>query len=375
MSNPDLLLAEGIAAAKAGARTTARQILAQAVRQQPYSVAAWLWLSSVLETPQGRAYCLQQVLDLNPHHRAAQKGLAVLEGLLPAPVVVARLAETEVETQSDVRTVARPRFYRQKRFWQGVVACLGIVALSLLGVLAYAVSAGGSENTGQMAQVAALAPTLAPRVTLRPTYTSTPRPTPAPTDTVTPTPTLTPSHTPTPTSTPTETPTETATATPTPTPRPIHQAAAPTRTPVPQPTLPPRTWDPRLADLGVRLEPAGVASGQFYWRLIEARWADEAESAGRHSIFVNLLGAQGGRAVGKPVLVQWADGQVVLIIEDRLATDWGTDFGMYNTLGSYAVSVGGAPSDRVVGLGLGTVDAPNFTVHTSFYLTFRLVCR
>jgi hypothetical protein len=373
MSNPDLLLAEGIAAAKAGARTKARQILAQAVRQQPHSVAAWLWLSSVLETPQGRAHCLQQVLDLNPHHRAAQKGLAVLEGLPPAPVIVARPAETKQETQADVKAVVRPKLYRQKRFWQGVVACLAMLALSLLGVLAYTVSAGGSENTGQMAQVAALAPTLAPRVTLRPTYTSTPHPTPAPTDTVTPTPTLTPSHTPTPTSTPTETPTETATATPTP--RPIRQAAAPTRTPVPQPTLPPRSWDPRLTGLGVRLEPAGVVSGQFYWRLVEARWADEAESEGRHSIFVKLLDGQGGRGVGRPVLVQWADGQVILTVEDRPATDWGADFGMYNTLGSYAVCVGGAPSDRVVGLGLGTAEAPNFTVHTSFYLTFRLVCR
>jgi hypothetical protein len=48
---------------------------------------------------------------------------------------------------------------------------------------------------------------------------------------------------------------------------------------------------------------------------------------------------------------------------------------MYNTLGSYAVSVGGAPSDRIVGLGLGTAEAPNFTIHTSFYLTFRLAYR
>ena len=125
----------------------------------------------------------------------------------------------------------------------------------------------------------------------------------------------------------------------------------------------------------MHLEPAVVAAGQRYWRLVEARWADEAQSAGRHSIFVNLLDAQGACAVGKPVLFQWADGQVVLAVEDRPATDWGADFGMYNTLGSYAVCVGGAPSDRVVGLGLGTADAPNFTVHTSFYLTFRLVCR
>lgn len=399
MNIADLLLAEGIAAAKAGAKGTARQILVQAVRRQPHSVEAWLWLSSVLSTPQGRAHCLQQVLDLNPDHRAARIGLAALEGLPPARAIVVRPAETKEEipaqpavpatpsTPSEpaapvaVKGVAQPGLLYRKRFWQGVVACLAVVALSLFGVLAYTVSAGGSDSTAQRAQIVGLAATLEPGATLRPTFTSTPSPSPAPTDTSTPPPTWTPSPTPTPTETATPAPTETATPTPTetatatPSRAVARQVPAPTRAPAPRPTLPPRNWDPRLEALGVRLEPAAVASGQRYWRLVEARWADEGQSAGRHSIFVNLLDAQGGCAVGQPVLVQWADGQVALIIEDRPATDWGADFGMYNTLGSYAVCVGGTPSDRVVGLGLGTADAPSFTVHTSFYLTFQLVCR
>jgi len=48
---------------------------------------------------------------------------------------------------------------------------------------------------------------------------------------------------------------------------------------------------------------------------------------------------------------------------------------MYNTLGSYSVNVGGAPSDRVAGMGLGTMEAPQFKIHTCFYLTFRWVYR
>jgi hypothetical protein len=48
---------------------------------------------------------------------------------------------------------------------------------------------------------------------------------------------------------------------------------------------------------------------------------------------------------------------------------------MYNTLGSYSVDSDGAPSDRIVALGLGTAETPNFTIHTSFYLTFRLAVR
>ena len=37
--------------------------------------------------------------------------------------------------------------------------------------------------------------------------------------------------------------------------------------------------------------------------------------------------------------------------------------------------VSGAPSDRIVGLGLGTADAPDYTIHTCFYLVFRPVYR
>jgi hypothetical protein len=118
-----------------------------------------------------------------------------------------------------------------------------------------------------------------------------------------------------------------------------------------------------------------VSEGQPYWRLVEARWSDEAQSAGKHSIFVEALDPHGGRAVGQPVIVRWAGGNAAIYVEDRPAPDWGVDFAMYNTLGSYSVNMGGAPSDRIVGMGLGTAEARNFTIHTSFYLTFRLVYR
>jgi hypothetical protein len=81
----------------------------------------------------------------------------------------------------------------------------------------------------------------------------------------------------------------------------------------------------------------------------------------------------GNRVVNQPVIVHWVGHSVILPVEDRPFPDWGVNFPMYATLGSYAVSVGGAPSDRVVGLGLGTASAPDFTIHTTFYLTFRWV--
>jgi hypothetical protein len=142
-----------------------------------------------------------------------------------------------------------------------------------------------------------------------------------------------------------------------------------------QPTPQPRRLDARLSQLRVRVEPASVSPGQPYWRLVEVRWTDERESAGKHSIYVEVWDSQGSRRLGQPVIVQWAGGTISLPVEDVPAPDWGVNFPMYNTLGSYAVHVGGAPSDRVVGLGLGTPETPDFTVHTCFYLTFRLSYR
>lgn len=402
MSADQTLLTKGIAAAKAGFKHTARELLTRVVRQNPQSEEGWLWLSAVLDTPQGRAYCLRQVLTINPGNRSAQLGLAALGKAQPAPSIIAgpppaaeqptlpslAVVPTPPPTPepvahqpaeplpaASVRTTSQPAatlpLTRRPRFWQVVVGCLVVIALSLVALLAYAsLSApGGADQAAMLASMAS--PTVGPAGTLRPTFTSTPTPTPTPTWTPTPTPTFTPI--------PTDTPAPTLTPTPipslTPTPRPARRQAAATSAPAPQPRapLPPLQWDGRLNLLGVRVERAAVAPGQPHWRLVEARWSDEKESGGKHSIYVEVRDPLGNRAVGQPVVVRWTGSSLNLPVEDRPPPDWGVNFPMYNTLGSYSVGVGGSPSDRVVGMGLGTPDAPAFTVHTCFYLVFRWV--
>ncbi len=61
--------------------------------------------------------------------------------------------------------------------------------------------------------------------------------------------------------------------------------------------------------------------------------------------------------------------------EDKPPTEFSANFPMYNTLGSYAVSIPGLPSDRIIGLGLGTPEQPDFTIHTNFFLTYQRVTR
>jgi hypothetical protein len=134
------------------------------------------------------------------------------------------------------------------------------------------------------------------------------------------------------------------------------------------------TWDPRLDELGVYVEPAQVTPGEPYWCLYEGRWANEEEAAGLHHIYLEAVDGQGSRVVGQEMVVEWPGGSVTLYTEDKPPPEYGANFGMDNVLGSYSARVGGGqPSDRVVGMGLGTPEKPDFTIHTCFFLTFKWV--
>jgi tetratricopeptide (TPR) repeat protein len=72
------ILQQGIAAARAGQQAQARQLLQEAIRRDPQSEAAWLWLSSVAKDNQERIFCLKQLLSINPSNENAIKGLKQL---------------------------------------------------------------------------------------------------------------------------------------------------------------------------------------------------------------------------------------------------------------------------------------------------------
>lgn len=430
------LLVEGIEAAQAGDRAKARRLLTQAIRRNPDSAEAWLWLSDTFNTPEGRAFCLEKVLSIDPANRPARHGLAALRAaqvppaagaarpaLPPAepkpqpPAIAVALPAKEEKGAAVLKPVTRPalasrvsgwwrrltawlasgvarlrarlrvspalfdrlaRLWGQPRFWRAILICLGAIVLALTGVLAYDASRNRAGDELAAAGQPDRAPLAAggtaavphPQHTLRPTFTFTPTSTdtPLPTDTPTPTPTPTFTYTPT----PSPTPTPTLTLTPTPTRR---STSNPVATSTPRPTLVPLVWDPRLTALGVRLEPAAVPPGVGYWRLVEARWANEQESGGDHTIYVEVLSPRGARVVGQPVVFEWSTGSLTLAVQDRPPPDWGINFPTFGTLGSYSARVGVELSDRVVGMGMGTVEAPDFTIHTNFYLVFRWTVR
>src|SRR5258708_8641093 len=72
------VLQQGIAAARAGQNAEARQLLQEAVKRDPRSESAWLWLSSVAKDDKERIFCLKQLLAINPENENAIKGLRQL---------------------------------------------------------------------------------------------------------------------------------------------------------------------------------------------------------------------------------------------------------------------------------------------------------
>ncbi|MDZ4764046.1 MAG: tetratricopeptide repeat protein [Chloroflexota bacterium] len=80
--------AKGIAAAKAGSKDEARQLLQQSVRLEPRNEAAWLWLASVARDSAERRFCLEQVISINPGNATAQQALDALTtgAISPTPM-------------------------------------------------------------------------------------------------------------------------------------------------------------------------------------------------------------------------------------------------------------------------------------------------
>lgn len=87
--NLDDLLQKGIRAARRGHQEPARQLLSQVIQANPDSEEAWLWLARVIDQPEQRVQCLQQVLRLNPNNQWAAGQLAELPAAGSTPSLAA----------------------------------------------------------------------------------------------------------------------------------------------------------------------------------------------------------------------------------------------------------------------------------------------
>lgn len=136
MSTIDELLQEGIWAAKDGQVDEARRILKQVVEREPRNEAAWLWLSGVVETDEQRITCLENVLAINPHNKAAQRGLQALRqkaAVKPLP---------EMPPPSPAMEKPKPVLSRE------TMGCSIILLLLLIVIIALALYVDRSMQSG-----------------------------------------------------------------------------------------------------------------------------------------------------------------------------------------------------------------------------------
>jgi hypothetical protein len=186
--------------------------------------------------------------------------------------------------------------------------------------------------------------------------------------------------------------------TPTFTPTPTH---TPTPTPAPTTEPPPVSWDPRLDLRQATLVPANIQPGQGYWKVIKGVWYDVNDfhpmGVGDHDIAFDVIDASGVRQVGKTMKITWAidgsctvsaadlalEGPEVLNKPTTLCIDYvyaqakpgepyaGT-YPMYHVAPTYRIQVDdGKPSEAVDGLGMGSIQQPNYKIHTSYGFVWR----
>ena len=113
-------LTEAIAAARAGDRSHARELLSKLLRADSANPEYWIWMSSVVDSEREKIYCLESALKLDPSNRAALRGLVILgarnpeEAELASAVKIARrqTASTAADRRSKtvVENPARRRF-------------------------------------------------------------------------------------------------------------------------------------------------------------------------------------------------------------------------------------------------------------------------
>lgn len=133
-----------------------------------------------------------------------------------------------------------------------------------------------------------------------------------------------------------------------------------------------RAWDPRLDQRGAELRPAVVTPGQSYWRLVKAVWFDEQESQGRINIFVDALSPEDARVVDLPVRFYWDAGEVIALTQAKSGEPYAADFPMQSVAPAYGAKPNdGNPADEVWGMGLGSIEQPFHSIHTSYGLTWQ----
>ncbi|HEY9076657.1 MAG TPA: tetratricopeptide repeat protein [Anaerolineaceae bacterium] len=85
LSPEEAMFQEAVSAVDAGERTRARDLLTRLIKANRDQPDYWLLMSAVVDTVKERAYCLTEVLRIDPNHALARRGLALIGQVPPDP--------------------------------------------------------------------------------------------------------------------------------------------------------------------------------------------------------------------------------------------------------------------------------------------------
>jgi hypothetical protein len=142
-------------------------------------------------------------------------------------------------------------------------------------------------------------------------------------------------------------------------------------------------WDHRLTVRGCTLQPALlVGDDQLYERLRIGRWFDQDEAQGRINIYVRLLDDAGNLAIGVPVTQFWPGGSDTKPTERKrdpwlasmgLGDSYSLDFPMNVVAPAYGIRIdSGNFGDIIDGCGLGSIEQPDYKIHTAYFFEWQL---
>lgn len=178
-------LRAGIEAAKQGDGITARRLLTEVVRADGRNELAWIWLATVLPTPDEKRAALQRVLAINPGNTRARDALRRLEVSQMGDEqagLAARLADARRMDRSTLGgSLADDAAAAQRSAGNlppAVFLSIGLILLLVVVAVLVLISRGDGLVVPTATPVAELQPilTLTPTPTFTPTLTNTPIP-------------------------------------------------------------------------------------------------------------------------------------------------------------------------------------------------------
>lgn len=167
------MFTEAIAAARAGDRVRARDLLTRLLRAESTNADYWVWMSSVVDSARERKYCLESALQIDSTNRAALRGLIILGHRSPDEIEIRRPARIPRRQMASI--AKSPTVGGGLRInWTMIGATIGGVVV-IIGVGAAAAAFFGILGPRRLQQ-ASLLPTEPPTPTdtpLIPTATAT----------------------------------------------------------------------------------------------------------------------------------------------------------------------------------------------------------